>query len=539
MNVQPVIHRELRAAARRRETWRARLFMGGGAVLAVVFAMLLPHVPVRERGLVILICLSITGFVFSLFAGAALTADAISSEKREGTLGLLFLTPLRGWEIVTGKMAMHSVQVGYALIAGFPFFFLPILLGGVVWAEVARIILVMLVTLGTSLSMGMFFSTMLREAREAVLATASAMLLLALVPWAPWLLLNLAGTHTFNMDLQLFSPMTSLIFAFETNFHRRFPGSALPGPAIYWASVLFLLLLSAGLVLVASWQLPQVWKRLERGERASDSTAPPAAGRTGRRKLPGWALPMDRAPLVWLAAHGAKGPVWLLGLRIAVFCFFALMLLTSVTTNRSEEEYFIAAFCASYGLHLISRTQWILAATRRIQEDRQSGALEAILATPVTDREIIGAQKTSFTRLFRKQLVAILATNALLELAVITAYRHLHMGHGAGLIFSVLFIGGGAITLADFWAIRWLGLRESLRHQSQLKTAGRVFLKVCVYPWVGFALAFLMAISARDEGTAAAMFFLWATVCMVYLMALAKGAKDSVTNNIRRLAADG
>ena len=32
-----------------------------------------------------------------------LASDCISREKREGTLGLLFLTPLAAWEVVTGK----------------------------------------------------------------------------------------------------------------------------------------------------------------------------------------------------------------------------------------------------------------------------------------------------------------------------------------------------------------------------------------------------------------------------------------------------
>jgi ABC-type transport system involved in cytochrome c biogenesis permease component len=40
----------------------------------------------------------------------------VSSEKREGTLGLLFLTPLTGMDIVLGKMACHSLQLGYGVV---------------------------------------------------------------------------------------------------------------------------------------------------------------------------------------------------------------------------------------------------------------------------------------------------------------------------------------------------------------------------------------------------------------------------------------
>jgi len=138
------------------------------AALAFAFGMFLPGPSPRERGQLLLTCLTIGGFVLSLFSGAGLTADAITSEKRQGTLGLLFLTPLRGWEIVLGKMTTHSLQVGYAMLSGIPLMFLPLLLGGVVWAEITRIVLALLLALLFSLGCGMFWSTVTREARTSV-----------------------------------------------------------------------------------------------------------------------------------------------------------------------------------------------------------------------------------------------------------------------------------------------------------------------------------------------------------------------------------
>ena len=43
------------------------------------------------------------GFVGSAIAGLVLTADCISQERREGTLGLLFLTDLRGPDVALGN----------------------------------------------------------------------------------------------------------------------------------------------------------------------------------------------------------------------------------------------------------------------------------------------------------------------------------------------------------------------------------------------------------------------------------------------------
>ncbi|HQU46125.1 MAG TPA: hypothetical protein PK867_25150, partial [Pirellulales bacterium] len=42
-----------------------------------------------------------------------LTADCISSERREGTLGLLFLTDLRGHDVVLGKLVVAGLGAFY------------------------------------------------------------------------------------------------------------------------------------------------------------------------------------------------------------------------------------------------------------------------------------------------------------------------------------------------------------------------------------------------------------------------------------------
>ena len=41
---------------------------------------------------------------YCLLSGVWFTADCLSEEKREGTLGLLFLTDLKGYDVVFGKL---------------------------------------------------------------------------------------------------------------------------------------------------------------------------------------------------------------------------------------------------------------------------------------------------------------------------------------------------------------------------------------------------------------------------------------------------
>lgn len=509
------------------------MVFGIGATLAFAFGMLWPHVSRTHRGMAVLVCLAIAGFALSLFTGAYLTADAVSAEKREGTLGLLFLTPLRGWQIILGKMAMHSLQVGYALLGAFPVFFLPILLGGVVWNEVVRILVVLGLTLTLSLACGMFYSTVLREVRNAVLATALTMLLLTLLPWGQILIGELFGGMKFGpLGLPQLSPMTTLVYAFESYFRSRTVGHS-----IFWGSAAWLALASIALIIISGWLLPRIWRKAECGERALAPVPTTAIPR--QKRLPKWALPMDKAPLLWLAARDLHEAPWLRWIRWIALIFFAGSLLISATVKRNCHEFFITAFCTSYVLHLIARVQLLLAATRRLHEDRQSGALEAIVVTPVADYELTHAHHESLWHSFRRQFLVLLVTNLTLTSAVFLAFDHLDMDHGTWAIFSSLFVGGAVLTYADFAAIRWLGLRESLRKQTQLKAVGRVFLMVFVIPWVAFGLTFLCAIQTHGQLLVGFIFLAWALVSSLYLGALTSACHRKLRYGFRRHLAEG
>jgi ABC-type transport system involved in multi-copper enzyme maturation permease subunit len=75
--------------------------------------------------------LALSSVLMTLVVTPLLTADCLSREKREGTLGLLFLTPLTSLEIVVGKSLVHLLRAMTVLVALAPFFVVPMLLGGV------------------------------------------------------------------------------------------------------------------------------------------------------------------------------------------------------------------------------------------------------------------------------------------------------------------------------------------------------------------------------------------------------------------------
>src|SRR5207245_2009309 len=107
------------------------------------------------RSLHLFVAFGVLALAFCLLAGIFLTADCLSEEKREGTLGLLFLTNLRSYDVVLGKLLATSLHSFYGLLAIFPVLGLPLMMGGVTLGEFWRVILVLIVTLFLSLALGL------------------------------------------------------------------------------------------------------------------------------------------------------------------------------------------------------------------------------------------------------------------------------------------------------------------------------------------------------------------------------------------------
>src|SRR5438309_1780237 len=115
MRVLPVVERELRAIARRPSAYWVRSVSALGAFAALGYVALIGAVgfSTTNQGRDLFGILSWGAFAYCLLAGIRGTSDAVSFEKREGTLGLLFLTDLKGYDVVFGKLASFSINSIY------------------------------------------------------------------------------------------------------------------------------------------------------------------------------------------------------------------------------------------------------------------------------------------------------------------------------------------------------------------------------------------------------------------------------------------
>lgn len=131
MALLPIIERELRVALRKKRPRRRRLQVAGVAVSGtLLFLSLAAFAGFRQAGPYLhrLLCLA-AGYL--VLQTPRLTAGIFADERREQTLGLLFLSGLGAAEVFASKLMSAALVAFGDLLTLFPMLALPFLLGGV------------------------------------------------------------------------------------------------------------------------------------------------------------------------------------------------------------------------------------------------------------------------------------------------------------------------------------------------------------------------------------------------------------------------
>jgi ABC-type transport system involved in multi-copper enzyme maturation permease subunit len=191
MSILRVIGRELRAQARQSLTFLLRLV--AGAAIGVAFGlafwalgyfgghrMELPAVVQSQNfGMALFGKLNLTIFSAIWIFTPLAAADAISRERREGTLPLLRLTELRPWEIVLGKSFVHMLRSSSLFLTMTPWLLVPILFGGVGPRDLSMALLIDSASMLLAGSAGLIASTFSRDwIKTTIWAEALALILL-------------------------------------------------------------------------------------------------------------------------------------------------------------------------------------------------------------------------------------------------------------------------------------------------------------------------------------------------------------------------
>src|SRR5436190_4569041 len=167
----PVIERELRASSRQPFTYWLRAVAVSSLLLAsLLFG--LNHGFEPNLGSSLFSSLHFTLFCAIWILVPLLTADCISRERREGTLGLLFLTRLKGPDIVVAKSVAHGLRALTLWVAVLPIIAIPFLLGGLSALEIVLSLVVNVSAMCWALAAGLIASAWSKTWTAAVLRAA-------------------------------------------------------------------------------------------------------------------------------------------------------------------------------------------------------------------------------------------------------------------------------------------------------------------------------------------------------------------------------
>jgi ABC-type transport system involved in multi-copper enzyme maturation permease subunit len=532
----PIVSRELTVTARRRSTYLVRV---GAATLALLAMLWLVMVTAASGGTATLgkmLFDTVSGFAFacSLLAGVGITSDCLSAEKREGTLGLLFLTDLKGYDVILGKLISSSVVSFYGLLATVPVISIAILLGGVSLGRVLTVSVVLMNTMFFSLSAGLFISSLSRNERKAAFAT--------FVLVAGFTLLPVVGIHFYEQFLEvqilpakqavilLPSPLLSLVMTLDTTLTGA---GAAPFPIA--VPIILIHLLGWGFLAVAGLVLPRTAQERPKGRRGERWVGFKRRWTYGsgekrvrhRREL------LDRNPILWLASRDRNKPryVWFfLGI------FFLLWLWGAWNTPAVFLDWDAAAW-GLWFLHGFLKIWFASEVCHLLIEDRRAGALELLLATPMRVRDIARGHELALMRQFLWPAVLLLVLDVAVLLRALQG-----TGHEYGAIL-LAFLFGMTVFVLDLVTIQWVGMWAALSTGNLNRALHSTCFRVLLAPWLIFAAimslvgSYRFLVSRPVDVQPVGLVLLWAFISIAVDLAQLIPARRKFLTRFRTLAA--
>lgn len=455
MTFLPIVDRELRVRARWRSTYLIRVAIAVLAIAVTIVMLFFAAVSARSVGKEMLMVLGWLTFLFCTIEGFRSTADSLSEEKREGTLGLLFLTDLRGFDVVLGKFAGSSLSSFYGLLATVPALAITLLLGGVTGAEFWRVVLSLLNALFFSLSAGMFVSALSRDERKAWGATVA---LVAFAVVALPLLARATHWHAFGA----FSPTAAFVASFDQSYSAN--------PRRYWWSVAGVQMVSWGCLVAASVLLPRSWQDSGQEQRRRRSRVQSPAEL--RRK----SAVLTVNPVWWLTARNDKQRA----LWITVYTAIALGIAGFALGGGDGGVGWILFFCG-VALHFAINVWVASEACYSFADARSSGAMELLLSTPLTVRQIVLGQQLAIKDFFfRPVVVLLIGEGAIAVVQMVLLAARGEQGAAIGVFFMV------GITIAwlllDLFAVTRVGMWFGMNSASPTQALTKTILYVLVLP---------------------------------------------------------
>ncbi|MDB6033647.1 MAG: family transporter protein [Verrucomicrobiales bacterium] len=427
-----------------------------------------------------------------------LSSEAFVKEKREDTLGLLFLTPLRPIELVLGKLLSTSLPAFYRFVAVIPIMALPILLGGVSLADFLLLVLGLLGLVLLSAAIGLLCSALSWDEKVAgALAMGFAGVFIIA---GPLVLYRLGRAYHVSWSLWLLAP-TPIYPIWIAATHQSVSGITILLSVAWTALALWLVI----------WQICRVLPYCCRsrpitlthdprsGSRPVVSiaiSAPTGTSSNGSRRFKfsrrfdmrrrGHLL--DRNPILWLSlcSQGALGSVWIV-IGAVFLAAPVIAVIASVNIQFLLEPGF--ALFISFVSNAILKVAVATAASTALGREHPRDSLELLISTPVTPRQLVEGHASAIRQTMRQRVLRLIWVEvAWLGITIVIKA----MSDGWGVLPYAL--GAAAVVgflIPDLQAVGWSSLWQGViaRNAREAEQAG---LQVLAVPWMALFLSSML-----------------------------------------------
>lgn len=334
-----VVQRELKSESRNPFSYWLRI-ISVGTLLATMAVLTSDDSASFGTGLVIFKATNVVLFAGIWIMVPLATSDSISRERREGTLGLLYLTPLTSLEIILAKALAQSLRFMIVVLASLPVLTIPFFIGGVTWQAAAK----------------------------------AALMQLGAVCWA------ITSSLLASSCCKRFIPSLLLATLLGGFYAGVYNGSCTVGTKAVLISSVFFLLFSYGLAASnadkATLDAPPTpedeQSRQELGKPFFEASL---LNNWLRRKL-------ERNPVGWLEQRSLGGRLTLWGWFAGIVIFYCFVLsMYSSHWDRLNTCHVWAACLLAVSLAMCSATSF--------RRERESGVLELLLVSPMKVEEIL------------------------------------------------------------------------------------------------------------------------------------------------------
>jgi hypothetical protein len=201
---------------------------------------------------------------------------------------------------------------------------------------------------------------------------------------------------------------------------------------------------------------------------------------------------------------------------------------------RVKDPAFAVLMFTAFGMHVILKVSVAIEASRRLNEDRRSGALELLMVTPLSIPQIISGQTAAVRKMFTPAIGMVVIVNIFM-FWLIAVPDPVRMRGEMQVMMCEVYAGGLGMLFMDTWALSRVGMLMGLRNRRHHWAIFGTLARLILVPWLGVFFFFLMTASSgrMSAGAIAALTLVYFVFTAIFNAALVAWAYQSLSAELR------